>query len=50
MTVVVLKGNDDTLLSQAVSDKVKELVGSGDASLMVEELGAETFDGGFVGS
>ena len=43
MTVVVLKGNDDTLLSQAVSDKVKELVGSGDASLMVEELGEEQY-------
>ncbi len=43
MTVVVLKGNDDTLLSQAVSDKVKELVGSGDSSLMVEELSEEHY-------
>ncbi len=43
MTVVVLKGNDDTLLSQAVSDKVKELVGSGDSSLMVEELSEEQY-------
>lgn len=34
----LLKGNDDTLLSRAVSDQLAELVGSGDASLMVEEL------------
>ena len=38
MTIRVLKGNDDTLLSKAVSEQVAALVGKGDASLMVEEL------------
>lgn len=38
MTIRLLKGNDDTLLSRAVSEQVSALVGSGDASLMVEEL------------
>lgn len=38
MTVRLLKGNEDTLLSKAVSEQVAALVGSGDASLMVEEL------------
>lgn len=38
MTVTLLKGNDETLLSKAVSSKVAELVGDGDASLMVEEV------------
>lgn len=38
MTVTLLKGNDETLLSKAVSSKVAELVGGGDASLMVEEV------------
>ena len=38
MTTVVLKGNDETLLAKAVSDTVRDLVGDGDASLMVEEL------------
>lgn len=38
MTILLLKGNDDTLLSKAVSDNVAKLVGEGDASLMVEEL------------
>ena len=38
MTIRVLKGNDDTLLSKAVSEQVAALVGTGDASLMVEAL------------
>ncbi len=38
MTILLLKGNDESLLSVAVQEKVKALVGSGDASLMVEEL------------
>lgn len=38
MTVCLLKGNDDSLLSRAVSERVTSLVGDGDASLMVEEL------------
>jgi len=38
MTIRFLKGNDDTILSKAVSEAISELVGDGDASLMVEEL------------
>ncbi len=38
MTVVLLKGGDDTLLRRAVSSTISELVGDGDAGLMVEEL------------
>ena len=38
MTIVLLKGNDDTLLSKAVSTQVAALVAGGDASLMTEEL------------
>ena len=43
MTVTVLKANDDTLLSKAVSSTVTALVGDGDASLMVEELTEEQY-------
>ncbi len=41
MTVLLLKANDETLLSKALSDKVAEMVGDGDSSLMVEELTEE---------
>ena len=43
MTVRLLKGNDDTLLSKAVTEQVAALVGTGDASLMVEELTEEQY-------
>jgi len=43
MTITVLKGNDETLLSTAVSAKVAEVVGNGDSSLMVEELTEEQY-------
>jgi DNA polymerase-3 subunit delta len=43
MTIRLLKGNDETLLSRAVSDAIASLVGSGDASLMVEELTEEQY-------
>lgn len=43
MTIRLLKGNDDTLLSKAVTEHVAALVGSGDASLMVEELTEEHY-------
>lgn len=43
MTIRLLKGNDDTLLSRAVSENVASLVGTGDASLMVEELTEEQY-------
>ena len=36
-------GSDDVLVSEAVSDKVRELVGDEDRSLMLEE-----FDGDYV--
>ncbi len=38
MAIVFFKGNDASLLSSAVKEKVDALVGTGDASLMVEEL------------
>ena len=38
MTVILIKGDDATLVSQAVRRAVSELVGDGDRSLMVEEL------------
>lgn len=41
--IQLLKGNDETLLRRAVSDLVSELVGEGDASLMVEELTEEQY-------
>ncbi len=37
-TVVLLHGDDDVLLSNAVRDRVAQLVGDGDRSLMVAEL------------
>ncbi len=43
MTVTLLKANDGTLLSKAVSSTVSDLVGGGDASLMVEELTEEQY-------
>ena len=43
MTVTLLKENDGTLLSKAVSSTVSDLVGGGDASLMVEELTEEQY-------
>lgn len=38
MATLVIKGDDATLVSQAVRRAVQELVGAGDRSLMVEEL------------
>ena len=37
-TVVLLHGDDEVLLSNAVRDRVAQLVGDGDRSLMVAEL------------
>lgn len=39
MSLTLIKGDDPTLVSQAVQAVVKELVGAGDRSLMVEEVG-----------
>lgn len=48
MMVILIKGDDPTLVSQAVRKAVTELVGNGDRSLMVEELGEANYvdDGG----
>ena len=43
MTTILLKGNDETLVSRAVLEQVAALVGDGDASLMVEELTEEHY-------
>jgi DNA polymerase-3 subunit delta len=43
MSVFLFHGSDDVLVSEAVSDKVRELVGDHDRSLMLEE-----FDGDYV--
>ncbi len=39
MSLTVIKGDDPTLVAQSLSAVVKELVGAGDRSLMVEEVG-----------
>ncbi|MDA3041400.1 MAG: hypothetical protein O3C27_18105 [Actinomycetota bacterium] len=42
-TVVMIKGDDITLVSQAVQDAVRQLLGDGDRSLMVEEVGEDHY-------
>lgn len=45
MAILLIKGDDTTLMSQAVRKAVAEFVGDGDRSLMVEEVGeAQFFD------
>jgi DNA polymerase III subunit delta len=48
MVMLVIKGDDATLVAQAVRRAVQELVGAGDRSLMVEEVGEASYatDGG----
>lgn len=43
MATLLIKGDDATLVSQAVRKAVKEFVGDGDRSLMVEEVGEAQF-------
>ncbi len=43
--VYLVKGNDEVLLGEAVSGLVRELVGDGDRSLMVEEIGIDAHVG-----
>ncbi|MEM7272787.1 MAG: DNA polymerase III subunit delta [Actinomycetota bacterium] len=45
MAVLFLKGDDETLMAQAVGAAVKDLVGDGDRGLMVEELTEEHWVG-----
>jgi DNA polymerase-3 subunit delta len=45
MAVVLVKGDDETLVAQAVRKLVDEFVGDGDRSLMVEEVAEMTFVG-----
>ncbi len=46
MAVVFIKGDDETLVAQALQAAVKDLVGDGDRSLMVEEVTEEHYDDG----
>lgn len=43
MAVILIKGDDETLLAQAVQKSVAELVADGDRSLMVEELTEQSY-------
>ena len=43
MTILVIKGDDETLVAQAVRTAVNELVGNGDRSLMVEETTEDSY-------
>ncbi len=45
MAVIVIKGDDETLVGQAIQATVNELVGDGDRSLMVEELAEAAYLG-----
>ncbi len=45
MAVLIIKGDDETLVAQAIQATVNELVGDGDRSLMVEELGEAVYLG-----
>lgn len=42
-SVLMIKGDDSTLVSQAVQDAVRQMLGGGDRSLMVEEVGEEHY-------
>lgn len=46
MTVVFIKGDDEALVAQAVLAEVRDLVGGGDRSLMVEELAEDQYGEG----
>jgi DNA polymerase-3 subunit delta len=46
MAVVFIKGDDETLMAQAVQATIKDLVGDGDRGLMVEEVTEEHYDDG----
>jgi DNA polymerase III subunit delta len=48
MAVLVIKGDDPTLVAQALRRVVQDLVGDGDRSLMVDEVGETSYssDGG----
>ncbi len=45
MSVVLLKGDDATLVAQRLQTVIADLIGSGDKSLMVEELTEENYVG-----
>lgn len=38
MATLVLHGSDEVVLSAAVAEKVRELIGDGDRSLMLDEF------------
>ncbi len=45
MTVVLISGDDPTLVAQSLRTTVNELVIDGDRSLMVEEVTEENYKG-----
>ncbi len=45
MSVVILKGDDATLVAQRLQTVIADLIGNGDKSLMVEELTEEQYTG-----
>lgn len=46
MAVVLIKGDDPTLMSQALSEQITSLLGGGDRTLMVEEVTEVDYLGG----
>ena len=48
MSTIILHGDDEVLLAAAVSDKVRELIGDGDRSLMLDDFSGEYLMGAVV--
>ena len=48
MSTIILHGDDEVLLAAAVSDKVRELIGDGDRSLMLDNFSGEYLMGAVV--
>lgn len=46
MAVIFIKGDDETLMAQAIQATIKDLVGDGDRGLMVEEITEDQYDDG----
>lgn len=44
MTIQLLTGDDESMLRSAVADRVGELVGAGDRSMMVDEFAGEEYE------
>lgn len=50
MTVVLFHGSDQSLISEALSERVRQLVGDGDRSLMVEDYSGDYVMAAAIGS